>query len=304
MTLSFDGRVALVTGAGGGLGRCHALELARRGAHVVVNDLGGSVDGSGSSAAPAHLVVDEITAAGGTAIADDHSVATAEGAQAMVAAAVEQFGRIDVVINNAGILRDEALHKLTPESWRAVLDVHLTGTMLVTQAAFRHMREQGYGRIVNTTSAAGLFGNFGQSSYAAAKMGIVGLTRVAAIEGEPKGVKVNAVGPAALTRMTETVMGPLKDVVVSKAELVTPVVIYLAHETCGLNGAVISAGFGRISRIFLGTTPGYFDLEATPESVGAHLAEIMDPAGIVFPDSLSDEIGLIMAHYQHRVAAP
>ena len=304
MTLSFDGRVALITGAGGGLGRCHALELARRGAHVVVNDLGGSVDGSGSSAAPAQLVVDEITEAGGTATADDHSVATVEGAQAMVATAVEQFGRIDIVINNAGILRDEALHKLTPQSWRTVLDVHLTGTMLVTQAAVHHMREQGYGRIVNTTSAAGLFGNFGQSSYAAAKMGIVGLTRVAAIEGEPKGIKVNAVSPAALTRMTETVMGPLKDAVVSKAELVTPVVVYLAHETCGLNGDVISAAFGRISRIFLGTTPGYFDLEATPESVGAHLAEIMDPAGIVFPDSLHDEIGLIMAHYQNRVAAP
>jgi NAD(P)-dependent dehydrogenase (short-subunit alcohol dehydrogenase family) len=302
MTLSLEGRVALVTGAGGGLGRSHALELARRGAQVVVNDFGGTVAGAGSSPGPAKLVVDEIIEAGGVAIANSHSVATPEGAGAMVETAVREFGRIDIVVNNAGILCDEAMHKLTLESWEAVLAVHLTGTMLVTHAAFPHMREQGYGRIVNTTSAAGLFGNFGQCSYGAAKMGIVGLTRVLAIEGGPKGVRVNAVSPAALTRMTEAVMGPLGDVVVAKPELVTPVVVYLAHEGCSLNGEVISAAFGRVSRIFVGTTPGYFNLDLTPEAVEAHLTEIMDEKGLVFPQSINDEIALIMGHYEEQKA--
>ena len=298
MTLSFDGRVALVTGAGGGLGRSHALELARRGASVVVNDLGGSVDGEGSSASPAKLVVDEIIEAGGIAVADTNSVATSEGASGMVETAVSAFGRIDIVVNNAGILRDEAIHKLALSSWEALLDVHLTGTMLVSQAAFRVMREQGYGRIINTTSAAGLFGNFGQSSYGAAKMGVVGLTRVLAIEGETKGVKVNAVSPAALTRMTESIMGPLKELLVAKPELVTPVVAYLAHENCTLSGEIISAAFGRFSRIVIGTAPGYFDLEPTPEAIEAHLSEILDEGGMVFPKTLNDELALIMDHYQ------
>ncbi len=173
--LGFDGKVAIVTGAGGGLGRRHALLLASRGALVVVNDLGGSVDGTGGSAGPAQLVVDEITAAGGEAVADTSSVATAEGGAAIVQAAVDAFGRVDIVVNNAGILRDKAFHNAGPDLWNPVFGVHLAGAFNVTQPAFARMREQGYGRIISTSSAAGLFGNFGQTNYGAAKMGLVGL---------------------------------------------------------------------------------------------------------------------------------
>jgi NAD(P)-dependent dehydrogenase (short-subunit alcohol dehydrogenase family) len=181
--LRFDGRVAIITGAGGGLGRCHALELARRGARILVNDLGGAMDGSGSSVSAAQRVVDEITALGGIAAPNHDSVATSEGGQAIVQAALHAFGRVDVLINNAGILRDKAFHKMDHTMIDAVIDVHLKGALFVSQPAFTLMREQGYGRIVNTSSASGLFGNFGQANYGAAKAGLAGLTRVLAIEG-------------------------------------------------------------------------------------------------------------------------
>ena len=298
MSLSFDGNVVLVTGAGGGLGRSYALEFARRGASVVVNDVGGAVDGTGQAAGPAQAVVDEIRAAGGQALADAHSVADPDGAEAMVAAAVEAFGRIDVVVNNAGILRDEALHKLTDAAWAAVTAVHLTGTMQVSRAAVRRMREQGYGRIVNTTSPAGLYGNFGQTSYGAAKMGIVGLTRVLAVEGASKGIKVNAVAPGARTRMTEAAMGPLGDVLDLRPELVSPVVVYLSHRRCELSGEVLSAAFGRVSRVFIGSTPGWFSRDLTAEAVEENLAAVLSDEGLSYPRNLEDEVGLALAHYQ------
>ena len=207
--LGFDGRVAIISGAGGGLGRQHALMLASRGALVVVNDLGGAVDGTGSDKGAAERVVDEITALGGEAVADTNSVSTPEGGAAIVATAVEAFGTVDIVINNAGILRDKAFHNMDPAMYDAVLEVHLRGALNLTQPAFKIMRDKGYGRIVSTSSGAGVFGNFGQANYGAAKMGLVGLTRVLAVEGARNNVRANAIAPIALTRMTEDLLGAL-----------------------------------------------------------------------------------------------
>ena len=211
--LGYDGKVVIITGAGGGLGRQHALLMASRGALIVVNDLGGAVDGSGPTSdtakGAAERVVDEIKAAGGEAVADTNSVATPEGGKAIVKTAVDAFGKVDVVINNAGILRDKAFHNLEPAMTEAVFDVHLRGAFHVTQPAWQIMREQGYGRIVSTSSAAGVFGNFGQANYGAAKMGLVGFTRVLAVEGAKYNIKANAIAPLALTRMTEDLLGPL-----------------------------------------------------------------------------------------------
>ncbi len=265
--ITFQDRVAIVTGAGGGLGRSHALLLAGRGAKVVVNDLGGSVDGSGGSHSAADAVVDEIRAAGGEAVASYDSVASAEGGAAIVRAALEAFGRVDIVVNNAGILRDASFHKMTLEQWDAVLAVHLAGTMHVSHAAWPHLREQGYGRIVNTTSVAGLFGNFGQANYGAAKMGIVGLTKVLAIEGAKKNIKVNAIAPIARSRMTEAL---LPEAILAKLEpeRVSPVVAYLASERCPVSGQVLSAGGGYVSRIETLEGPGtVFDAAFSIEDV-------------------------------------
>jgi NAD(P)-dependent dehydrogenase (short-subunit alcohol dehydrogenase family)/acyl dehydratase/putative sterol carrier protein len=242
-----DGQVAVVTGAGGGLGRSYALELARRGARVVVNDLGGARDGSGASTSLADSVVEEITTAGGTAVASYDSVATLEGGQNIVQTALDNFGRIDILINNAGILRDKSFAKMTPEMWGAVLDVHLQGAFNVTHPAFKAMREQGYGRIVMTTSAAGLFGNFGQTNYSAAKLGIVGLMNTLKLEGEKYNIKVNTVAPLATTRLTEDVLPP--DFAERLGpELVTPLVIYLCSQQCADTGLVLNAGMGFFSR--------------------------------------------------------
>ncbi|NBO54033.1 MAG: SDR family oxidoreductase [Actinobacteria bacterium] len=243
--LGFDGKVAIITGAGGGLGRQHALLLAKRGALVVINDLGGAVDGSGSDASAAQRVVDEIKALGGEAVADHNSVATAEGGAAIVQTAIDAFGKVDIVVNNAGILRDKSFHNLTPDLTNAVLDVHLKGAFHVTQPAFVKMREQGYGRIISTSSAAGLFGNFGQANYGAAKMGLVGFTRVLAVEGERFNIKANVIAPLALTRMTEEIMGVLKDKV--SPEQVSPMVAFLAHEDCPTSGEVFSVYFEKLS---------------------------------------------------------
>ena len=277
--LGFDGKVALVTGAGGGLGRAHALELARRGARVVINDLGGSVDGSGGSEGPAAAVVREIADLGGEAVANRDSVATPEGGEAMVAAAIDAFGRIDIVVNNAGILRDKAFHNLTPDLVDAVIDVHLKGAFNVTRAAWPHLREQNYGRVVNTSSSSGILGNFGQANYGAAKMGLVGLTRVLSIEGAKFNIKTNAIAPVAFTRMTAEIMPGFEDKL--DPELVTPVVVFLAHEDCPVSGEIYSAGGGVISRFFIGLTQGYVNPNLTVEDVRDNFDTIRDETGYV-----------------------
>jgi NAD(P)-dependent dehydrogenase (short-subunit alcohol dehydrogenase family) len=253
--LRFDGRVAVITGAGQGLGRQHALELAARGAKVVVNDLGGALDGSGSSTGPAATVVEEITKNGGEAVANTDNVATPEGAQAIVQAALDAFGRIDIVVNNAGILRDKSFKNMAPEEFDQVIAVHLRGSFLVTHAAWPHLREQAYGRVVMTTSPAGLFGNFGQANYSSAKMGLVGLTKTLAAEGKKYDIKVNAIAPIAWTRMTEELFPPdYKDKL--SVELVTPVVAWLAHESNESSGETYSVGGGRVARVFVAEGPG------------------------------------------------
>ncbi len=243
----FDGQVAIVTGAGGGLGRIYALELARRGAKVVVNDLGGSPDGSGASSSPAESVVQEIIQFGGTAIPNFDSVASPQGAQNLVDTTMQAFGRIDILINNAGILRDKSFTKMSPDMWHAVLDVHLNGAFYVTHPVFQIMRQQGYGRIVFTTSAAGLFGNFGQANYAAAKMGILGLMNTLKIEGEKYNIKLNTVAPLAATRLTQDVLpNDLLDQL--KPEFVAPLVLYLCSDKCTQSGLILNAGMGYYGR--------------------------------------------------------
>ncbi len=285
--LGFDGKVAIITGAGGGLGRQHALLLAKRGALVVINVLGGAVDGSGSDASAAQRVVDEIKALGGEAVADHNSVATPEGGAAIVQTAIDTFGKVDIVVNNAGILRDKSFHNLTPDLTNAVLDVHLKGAFHVTQPAFVKMREQGYGRIISTSSAAGLFGNFGQANYGAAKMGLVGFTRVLAVEGERFNIKANVIAPLALTRMTEEIMGVLKDKV--SPEQVSPMVAFLAHEDCPTSGEVFSVAGGRVARVFLAETPGFTKNGLTVEDIRDNWSTITKEDGYFVPRNLGEE---------------
>jgi NAD(P)-dependent dehydrogenase (short-subunit alcohol dehydrogenase family) len=289
--LRFDGRVAIITGGGGGLGRAHALELARRGAMVLVNDLGGALDGDGSSTTAAGRVVEEIEALGGRAVANHDTVATAAGGQAIVDSALDAFGRVDILVNNAGILRDKAFHKMEAQMIDAVIDVHLKGALFVSQPAFRLMRAQRYGRIVNTSSASGLFGNFGQANYGAAKAGLAGLTRVLALEGADCGIKVNAIAPIASTRMTADLLGDLAGK--ASPESVSPVVTYLAHEDCPVNGHVYSVAGGRVARIFVAEAPGVVLPELTAEAVRDHLALIDDPRGYQVPGSLDEALVII-----------
>ncbi|MGC1420404.1 MAG: SDR family oxidoreductase [Acidimicrobiales bacterium] len=291
--LRFDGRVAIITGAGGGLGRCHALELARRGAMVLVNDLGGALDGSGSSASAAQRVVDEITSHGGIAAANHDSVASADGGEAIVQAALDAFGRVDVLVNNAGILRDKAFHNMESSQIDQVIDVHLKGAFYVSQPAFRWMRAQGYGRIVNTSSASGLFGSFGQANYGAAKAGLAGLTRVLALEGAERDIKVNAIAPIAFTRMTEGISG---DFAFDAApEAVSPMVAYLTNEECSVNGHVYSVAGGRIARILVAETSGVVLKENSAEAIRASIALIdeVDATRLHEPLSLEDETTII-----------
>jgi NAD(P)-dependent dehydrogenase (short-subunit alcohol dehydrogenase family) len=293
--LGFDGRVAIITGAGGGLGRQHAMLLASRGARIVVNDLGGAVDGTGSDKGAAQKVVDEITALGGEAVADTSSVATPEGGAAIVQAAIDAFGQVDIVVNNAGILRDKAFHNMTPELMNPVFDVHLKGAFHVTQPAFVKMREQGYGRIISTSSAAGLFGNFGQTNYGAAKMALVGFTRVLAVEGARNNIKANAIAPLALTRMTENIMGGLGDKL--DPALVSPLVTYLAHEDCAVSGEVYSVGGGRVARVFMGETKGWYSPTLRPEDVRDHLDEIRNTDGFGTPAHLGEETAMFLPFF-------
>ena len=291
--LGFDGKVAIVTGAGGGLGREHAKLLASRGALVVVNDLGGAVDGTGASATPAEQVVAEIEAAGGVAVADAHSVGTSEGGEAIVQAAVDAFGRVDIVVNNAGILRDKAFHNMDDEMIDAVITVHLKGAFNVTRPAWRLMREQGYGRVVNTSSSAGILGNFGQANYGAAKMGLAGLTNVLAIEGERYNIKANAISPIAGTRMTAEVLGRLNELL--DPALVSPMVAFLAHEDCPVSGNIYSVGGGRVVRFFIGMNEGYVQLDTplTVEDVRDHFTEIDDTTTFTVPWQATDETMLV-----------
>ena len=254
--IRFDDQVAIVTGAGAGLGRVYALELAKRGAKVVVNDLGGASDGSGEgSSSAADEVVEEIKALGGEAVASYDSVATVEGGEAIVNKATENYGRLDILINNAGILRDRSFGKMSPEDWEKVLSVHLFGAYNVTRPAFLKMREGGYGRVVMTTSAAGLFGNFGQSNYSAAKMGLLGLMNTLKLEGEKYDIKVNTVSPIAATRLTEDVLPP--DLFEKlKPEFVAPLVLYLCSKDCGETGMIFNAGMGYFNRAAVVSGPG------------------------------------------------
>ncbi len=286
--LGFDNKVAIITGAGNGLGRSHALEFARRGARVVVNDLGGAVDGSGGSTGPAQEVVDEIRALGGEATVSTDSVATPEGGKAIVATALDAFGRVDIVVNNAGILRDKAFHNITPDIINAVIDVHLRGAFYVTLAAWGHMREQGYGRIINTSSNSGILGNFGQANYGAAKMGLVGFTNVLALEGAKHNIKANAIAPVAYTRMTAELMPQLEEKL--QPDKVTPAVIYLAHESCEVTGEIFSVGGGTVSRYFIGLTEGYLNHELTAEDVRDNLGVIRDETGYKVFHNIGQEL--------------
>jgi NAD(P)-dependent dehydrogenase (short-subunit alcohol dehydrogenase family) len=294
--LGFDGKVAIITGAGGGLGKQHALSLASRGALVVVNDLGGAVDGSGSDAGAAQLVVDEIKAAGGEAVANTDSVATPEGGEAIVQTAIDAFGRIDIVVNNAGILRDKTFHNMTPDLLEPVLDVHLKGAFNVTKPAWVHMREQKYGRIISTSSAAGVFGNFGQTNYGAAKMGLVGLTRVLAVEGARYNIQANAIAPLALTRMTEDIMGNLGEKL--SPGLVAPIVTYLAHESCDATGRLFSVGGGRVAEVIIAEVPGFYKEDLTAEDVAENWAAITEREGYSVPRNLGEETALFVQAFK------
>jgi NAD(P)-dependent dehydrogenase (short-subunit alcohol dehydrogenase family)/acyl dehydratase len=254
--IRFDGQVAVVTGAGAGLGRIYALELAKRGAKVVVNDLGGARDGSGQgSKKPADEVVEEIRALGGQGLANYDSVATAEGGENIIKAALNAFGTVDILINNAGILRDKTFLKMEPENWQAVLDVHLTGAYNVSRPALAVMKKKGYGRILMTTSAAGLYGNFGQTNYSAAKMGVVGLMNTLKLEGEKYNIKVNTIAPVAVSRLTKDIL-PTEFLDKLKPELVAPMALYLVCEKCPVNGNIYNAGMGCFNRAAIFTGPG------------------------------------------------
>ena len=290
--IGFDGKVAIITGAGGGLGREHALELAKRGAHLVINDLGGSVTGDGGDAGPAEKVAQEIRDLGGEAVSDTNSVATPDGGKAVVKTAVDAFGTVDIVINNAGILRDKSFAKMDETLIDPVIDVHLRGAFYVTQPAWGIMKEKNYGRIINTSSNSGLLGNFGQANYGAAKMGLVGFTRVLANEGKRNNIKANAIAPVARTRMTEELLGGFGEKL--DPALVTPVVVFLAHEDCPVTGEVYSAAGGVVARFFIGLTEGYYNPELTAEDVRDHLDQIRDEEGYIVPEDPSGELGKLL----------
>jgi NAD(P)-dependent dehydrogenase (short-subunit alcohol dehydrogenase family) len=280
--LRFDDRVAVVTGGGRGLGRSYALLLASQGAKVVVNDPGGSIGGDGTDAAPADEVVREITAAGGEAVASTDSVATPEGGRAIVGTALERYGRIDILVHNAGIVRRASLKEMSYDDFEAVLDVHLRGAFHVVRPAFPQMCEAGYGRIVLTSSIGGLYGNHEVANYAVAKAGVIGLSNVAAIEGAPHGVKSNVIVPAAVTRMAEGIdtsayppMGP---------ELVAPAVAWLSHESCSVTGEMLVALAGRVATAVVVETPGVYRPSWSIAEVGEHIAAIREAsAPVLFP---------------------
>lgn len=298
--LSFDDRVAVITGGGRGLGREYALLLASRGARIVVNDPGGSLTGDGSDEGPAHDVVREIIAAGGQAVASTDSVATPDGGKAIIDTAIEQYGRIDILIHNAGNVRRGSLKELSYDDFESVLDVHLRGAFHVVRPAFPLMCAAGYGRIVLTSSIGGLYGNHGVANYAAAKAGIIGLTNVVALEGAAEGVTCNAIVPGAVTRMAEgldtSAYPPMG------SDLVAPAVGWLAHESCSVSGELFVAIAGRVARAFIAETPGVYQPSWSIEDVATHIDAIRDDtAPLVFapvPDGHTDHI-----RYSFGVAA-
>jgi NAD(P)-dependent dehydrogenase (short-subunit alcohol dehydrogenase family) len=271
--ISFAGQVAIVTGAGAGLGRFYAIELGKRGAKVVANDLGSAKDGAGASRAAADNVVDEIKALGGEAVASYDSVATREGGERIVSTAINTFGKVQILVNNAGFVRDKVFVNMDEESWDAVIAVHLKGAYCVSKPAFKNMKEHGYGRIVMTSSGAGLSGNFGQANYAAAKMAILGLTNVLKLEGEKHGIKVNAVLPNAATRMSEGAM-PMEAFEKLKPEHIVPAVLYLCSSQCRDSGMYINAVGGYISRSAVLTSRGVTGI-LTPEQVSENWDKIV-----------------------------
>jgi NAD(P)-dependent dehydrogenase (short-subunit alcohol dehydrogenase family) len=299
-SIDFKGRVAIVTGAGGGLGRQHALALAARGARVVVNDLGGARDGSGGSVSAAQAVVDEIRAAGGEAIANGASVTDFEAVQAMVAQAVAAWGRVDILVNNAGILRDKSFAKMDLADFRLVMDVHLMGAVHCTKAVWALMNEQKYGRIVMTTSSSGLYGNFGQSNYGAAKLALVGLMQTLSIEGAKNDIRVNCLAPTAATRMTEDLM-PEAVLEALKPEAVVPAMLVLASQEAPTR-TILCAGAGSFEAAHITLTNGaWIGLGAdAPERLAERLAEVTERSGEIVPQSGaaqgSNEVGKAMAH--------
>jgi len=310
--LRFDEQVAVITGAGGGLGKQYALLLAARGARIVVNDTGGSVTGDGSSTDAAGVVTEEIRQQGGQAVADSHSVTTPEGGMAIVDTAVGTWGRVDIVINNAGIVRDAPFEDMTPERFEPLVDVHLKGAFHVTRPAWKAMREQRYGRIVNTCSAAGILGAEGMSNYGAAKTGLIGFTRVLAAEGAAHDIKVNAIAPIAFTRMlahsvdtaeqrddpsAQAVLEDLLGQYLQKLDpaLVAPVVAFLGHRECPVSGEIYTVGAGHVARFFIGRTHGFYSPALSIEDVRDHLEEIRDEAGYTVPNGPADEMSELFA---------
>jgi len=293
--IRFDGRVAVITGAGGGLGKTYAQDLARRGASVVVNDLGGSADGTGGGSSMADATVKEIIEAGGKAVANYDSVATPEGGKAIIQTALDNFGKVDVLVNNAGILRDKSFLKLEPAQLDAILDVHLKGAFFVTQPAFASMKDNGYGRIVMASSGAGIFGNFGQSNYGAAKMGLVGLMNVLAVEGAKYDIKVNTIAPLAKTRLTEQLLGGLADAL--DPAFVTPLVTYLCSQKCELTHEIFDVGGGRYARVFIGMGKGWVTAKGkkpVAEDILDNIDVIRDIESYIIPQSIAEETGAVV----------
>ena len=310
--LRFDGQVAVVTGAGGGLGKQYALLLAARGARIVVNDTGGSVAGDGSNIEAAHAAAEEIRRQGGQAVADTHSVTSPEGGQAIVDSALRAWGRVDVVINNAGIVGDAPFEEMTADRLNPLIDVHLKGAFYATRPAWTVMREQRYGRILNTCSAAGILGAERMSNYGAAKTGLIGFTRVLAAEGAERNIKVNAIAPIAYTRMLahsvdgagqpddEAARAVLDDLVgqyLQKLDpaLVAPVAAFLTHRECPVSGEIYTVGAGHVARFFIGRTKGFYRPGLSVEDVRDHLHEIRDEAGYTVPGGPADEMTELFA---------
>ncbi|SNS07290.1 NAD(P)-dependent dehydrogenase, short-chain alcohol dehydrogenase family [Sphingomonas laterariae] len=297
MTISFEGRVAIVTGAGGGIGRGYALELAKRGAKVVVNDLGGARDGTGTSDA-AQKVVEEILAAGGTAMANGGNVTDAAQMEEMVARAKEVWGGVHILINNAGILRDKSFAKMTMDEFRLVVEVHLNGSANVTKAVWDVMREQNYGRILMTASSTGLYGNFGQANYGAAKLGLAGLTKTLHLEGAKYNVRVNTIAPVAATRMTEDILPP-EFLAVFAPEKIAPAALYLVSEDAPSN-MIVSAGGGVVQAAYITLTQGAVLApdQLTPEGVAAAWDQIVDRSGEIVPQNGLEQSMLIASLLQ------
>ncbi len=296
--LRLNERVIVITGAGRGLGREYALCLAARGARVVVNDLD---DAEGEETNAAQAVVDEIERAGGNAVADTNSVATPDGARALIQTALTAFGCVDALVNNAGVIMHEPIDALTDQAFDATITVNVKGALYATRAAWDHLSASGSGRVVNATSASGLLGVRGSTSYATTKAALVGLTRVLAIEGAELGIRANLIAPLALTRMTTAVTLPGWTPERMHPRLVAPVVAWLCSEECSSNGEILSAGGGRVARYFTSLTTGYFDPELTPETVRDHIDQIRDEADAIVPNSPSDEFDLLMTHFDQSV---